>query len=532
MPVLAQTAQTGPSAAAQPQPSPKFSIRGFKIMGENPLSASETTEVLAAFLRTDADIDSLQKATAALEARLRERGYGLHRVALPPQEISDTVQLEIVKFAINQIFIERQNDAAPPMPVDAKDARYSDANIMRSVPELRAGATPNFRQLAVQTAIANESAAKQITVALKESDQPDKIDATLKVRESKPWWASLNASNSGSPSSGNDRVTLSAAHANLWNADHQASLSITTSAERTRDVQQYGLNYRMPLYELGGVVGVVLTKSSVVGNFGTFTSTGAGQTWGVNYVHHLKPIAGYRGFVNLGLDNKRFDITQINGFPSPGQMQRRSQPISVGYNARSDSDASNFSYSVDLAANLSGASGNDLVSYQSEDPRVATTRFKIVRASMSYLAPLFERKWTLGVRSQLQWTPTALIAGEQFGIGGSGSVRGTSERPISGDKGASISAELGSPELFSGMRAVGFVDLGYLTNVTSNGATKLGNDRLASAGLGLRYFHPVGLSITMDFGRITTGSKVPLTINSASPQRGDEKMHLNASMRF
>ncbi len=501
-------------------------------MGENPLSDAETTTVLAAFLRQDADIDSLQRATTALETKLRERGFGLHRVALPPQEISDTVQLEIVKFAINQVVIERVNDAAPPVAVDVSNARYSDANILRSVPELRAGTTPNFRQLAVQTAIANESSAKQITVALKESDQPDKIDATVKVRESKPWWASISATNSGSPSSGNDRVSLSAAHANLWGLDHQISLSLTTSAEKTRDVQQYGLNYRMPLYGLGGVVGAVLTKSNVVGSFGTFTSTGAGQTWGVNYVQHLLPVGGYRGFVTVGLDNKRFDVAQINGIPSPGQMQRRSQPFSVGYNARNDSDASNFSYSVDLAVNVPGGQGNDLLSYQSEDPRVTTAKFSIVRVSMNYLTPLFDRQWTLGVRSQLQWTPQALIAGEQFGIGGSGSVRGTSERPIAGDKGASVSAELGSPELFSGLRAVGFVDLGYLTNVISNGATKLGSDRLASAGLGLRYFNPIGLSLSMDYGRITSGSRVPVSINTASPQRGNEKMHLNASIRF
>jgi hypothetical protein len=34
----------------------------------------------------DATIETLQKATAALEEALKERGFGLHRVVLPPQE--------------------------------------------------------------------------------------------------------------------------------------------------------------------------------------------------------------------------------------------------------------------------------------------------------------------------------------------------------------------------------------------------------------------------------------------------------------
>ncbi len=527
---LAQAQPATPSA-----PSPKFAIRGFDVTGDNPLGAADTTALLAPFLRQDADIDTLQRATAALEARLRDMGFGLHRVSLPPQEIGDTVKLSIVRFTINRVSIERTGDTPTPpnaQPAKPHTPRYDDANVLASLPELQTGATPNFRVLAVQTGIANDSAAKQVTVALKESDQADKIDAAIRVRESKAWWASLSASNSGSPSSGNDRLTLSAAHANLFNSDHQLALSITTSAEKTKDVQQYGLNYRLPVYGWRGVLGASLTQSNVVGNFGTFTSTGAGRTWGLNYTHHLLPQAGHRGFVTLALDNKRFDVAKINGFASPGQLQRRTQAVSVGYNARHDSDASNVSYSVELAANTSGGLGNDLLSYQTEDPRVSTQRFQVVRASMNYLAPLWERKWLVGVRSQLQWTPHALIAGEQFGIGGNGSVRGTSERPVSGDKGASVSTELTSPELWSGMRAVGFIDLGYLTNVVSNGATKLGNDKLASAGLGLRYFHGSGFSLALDYGRITTGSGVPVSINSASPQRGNEKMHLNASMRF
>ena len=59
---------------------PVFTIRGFEVSGENPLAQGETSAVLAPFLRNDASMETLQKATAALEAALKARGFALHRL--------------------------------------------------------------------------------------------------------------------------------------------------------------------------------------------------------------------------------------------------------------------------------------------------------------------------------------------------------------------------------------------------------------------------------------------------------------------
>ena len=103
---MALLASTTVSAQTQPQkssPSPSFVIKGFNITGENPLPDGEVSRVLAPFLRNDATIETLQKATAALEAAMKAKGYALHRVALPAQEVGESVQLEIVKFVIGKV---------------------------------------------------------------------------------------------------------------------------------------------------------------------------------------------------------------------------------------------------------------------------------------------------------------------------------------------------------------------------------------------------------------------------------------------
>jgi hemolysin activation/secretion protein len=513
LPALAQ--QSAPGGAPAPAPSPVFAIKGFKVTGENPLGEAETARILAPYVRVDATLETLQKATAALEAALREHGFGLHRVALPPQEVGDTVALNVVKFTISRVSIEGLKI-------------YDEANIRRSLPELKEGQTPNFKTLAIQTAIANENPNKQVQVGIKEADQPDQIDANITVKESRPWTFAASLSNAGSDSSGRDRFTLSGGHTNLFNRDHQFVGAYTTSIERISDVRQLGLSYKVPLYALGGVVGASYTRSDVVGNFGTFTSTGAGHTFGLNYTHYLPPDGGRRSYVSVALDDKLFRATVIND--QTVGVDRRSRPLTVGYASRTESDTAVWGYSVDLALNTPGGHGNDLESYRAEDPNIDTAHWKALRGAANYSAP-FMGNWVWSVRGQYQYSPNVLISGEQFGLGGISSVRGTAiERPIAGDKGLSATLEVTTPELLPGLRLLGFVDAGGLSN-NHPIAPRPQSDRLASAGLGLRYGKgPYAVSV--DYGRIITGSRVPLTVNSASPQRGDGRFYINVSVRF
>ena len=512
---LPALAQQTPPAAGQSVPSPGFAIKGFQVTGDNPLDDGETSRVLAPYLRADATIETLQKATAALEAALRERGFGLHRVALPPQEVGDRVTLNIVKFTINRVTME-------PLTI------YNEANICHSIPELKEGQTPNFRVLAVQTAIANENPNKQIQVGIKEADEPDKIDATVTVKESRPWTFGASLSNAGSASSGRDRFTISGGHTNLFNRDHTFIGAYTTSLERTSDVKQLGLSYKVPLYTLGGVVGANYTRSDVVGNFGTFTSTGAGHTFGVNYTHYLPPDGGRRNYLSLAYDDKLFRASVIND--QTIGVDRRSRPLTLGHSSRTETDTAVWGYNVDFAFNTPGGHGNDLESYRAEDPNIDTARWKALRGGASYSGS-WRGSWTWSVRGQYQYSPDALISGEQFGLGGQGSVRGTSiERPISGDKGLALTFELTTPELMQGLRLLAFLDAGWLGN-NNPAPPKPTSDRLASAGLGMRYGSG-NYSLSVDYGQILQGSRVPLTLNSSSPPRGDDRFYVIFSVRF
>ena len=518
--VVAQSIPNPPASMATVTPS--FAIRGFNIKGENPLSTAQTSTVLAPFLRTDATIDTLQKATSALEGALRDAGFGLHKVALPPQEVGDTVTLEIVKFTIGRVVVTGNQN-------------FDEANIRASLPELAEGQSPNFKRLAVQTALANDNPSKQATVSLKESPEADKIDVTVQVRDAKPWFGAMTLNNNGNASSGRDRLTLSAGHNNLFNRDHQATLAYTTSAERPSSVRQWGMNYKIPFYSTRGTLGVSATKSDVLGTFATFTSTGVGHTFGLNYTIANEPEGGRRSYFTLSLDDRVFGAAVINGIAVG--VDRRSRPVGLGYRVSHESDASAWSYHADIAANLGSGNGNNLTAYRSEysNPTtglgISSRAFRILRAGQQYSSSLGDA-WLWSLRSEWQWSDIALISGEQMGLGGVSSLRGAPDRAISGDGGLQTSLEVTSPELAQGLRLIGFVDAGWLSNRSADGVRRVAHDHLASLGFGLRYGHASGISLNADYGRLLSSSKLPLATNSSAPQKGDDKLHVTLSVRF
>jgi hemolysin activation/secretion protein len=498
-------------------PPPVFAIKGYRVTGENPLGDAEAQRILAPFVRNDATIETLQQAATALEKALRDHGYGLHRVALPPQEVGQTVQLDIVKFTVGRVDVEGRKI-------------YSEANVRRTLPELKEGSTPNFQRLAIQTAIANENPNKQIQVGLKESDELDKIDATIVVKEQKPWNFGVGISNAGTKNSGRDRFTVTASHSNLWDMDHQFVGAYTTSLQHPSDVKQIGLSYKVPLYALGSVVGVSATKSDVVGNFGAFSSTGAGHTLGASYTKYLPPQGGRRSYVSVAIDEKLFKATEIDQTPIPGAEDRRSVPVTVSYTARKETDKYVFGYDIGIAVNTGIGNHDDLASWRSEDPRVSTVHFKALRGDVNYVAPL-TNDWLVTARGSWQLSPDVLISGEQFGLGGIGSVRGTDlDRPITGDSGLSATVEALTPQLLPGLRALAFIDGGLLWNHDATPA-KPSSDHLMSAGIGLRYAKDA-FALSFDYGRIFVGSRVDPAFNSAAPKKGEHRFYASAQLRF
>ena len=494
----------------------EFAITGFEVTGSNPLSHEETQRLLAPFLRPRAGMDTLQQAVAALQAALRERGHELHEVVLPPQELHGAVRLEVVSVRLGSVRIEGL-------------ALRSERNIRRALPELAEGQAPNLRRLATQTAIANLNPSRHVEVSVSPGAEALQLDATVRVTESKPWHASALLSNGGNEVSGRDRFTVAAAHTNLFGRDHQLEAAFTTSLERSSDVRQFGVGYTVPLYRQLSVVTGRFVRSDVVGDFGGFTSTGAGHVLHLSYALHLLPRGSHRMQVGAGIEDRLFEASTVSGVVVG--VDRRSRPLKLTYALRTEAGPVALNYAIELAANTGGGRGNSLDSYRAEYPAIRTHRWKALRGTLDHWGA-FGTGWNWTARVLLQYSPDALITGEQFGLGGMGSVRGTSvDRPIAGDSGASVSLEVQSPALAEGLRATAFADAGWIGNRDADGLQRLRSDALASVGLGLKYTASWAFA-SAEYARLLRGSRQPTSVNSFAPQKGDDRLYLQVGVRF
>ena len=505
-------AQTLPMAT--PTQSPVFSIRGFKVTGDNPLADGETTRILAPFLRADATLDTLQSAATALDAALRLQGFSLHRVSLPPQEVGDTIALQISSFKLGKINV-------------VNDTPYSTANVRQALPELREGTTPNFSRLSIQNALANESLNRRLSVVMNESDVAGEIDATIRVKGERPWLAAVSLSNGGSRETGRDRVTLVASHGNLWDRDHAIDVAYTTSLDSPSAVRQLGASYKVPFYNWGAVVSASLSSSTVKGDFGTFTTNGAGSSMGLGYVQHLGGSDSTRHFLQFRLDDKLSKASSVNGLAVG--VDRRSRPITVGYLVKGEVNGAPFGFGIDYAINSPTGGGNNDIAYQLEDPqRPLRARWSKLRIDGNVSVEL-PAKWQLLWRGQAQHANAPLISSEQLVAGGRTWLRGAGS--VFGDRGLLSALDVYSPELSPGLRGLLFFDVASLGN--NNGTlARPASDSLASAGLGLRYNHTGGWYLVADYAQVLKGSSIALSTNSAAPQRGNSSVYVTVGARF
>ncbi len=524
----------------------RFRITEFVVEGDNPLSGRATRALLAEFVGEHSGLDKLQAATERLEDALAKRGYTFHTVSLPPQSLqAGVVRLEITAPTLGHVDI-------------SGNRFFSDRNILTSLPELRpaialiedratpaldsaideidAGRTPalqsaivriNTRRLSRALQVANMHPTKKTRLRFIPGDDPSQINANIVVEDQRPLQRFVWLNNTGSESTGETRLGFGLQHGNLFDRDHVATFTYTTSPDKADDVRQYGLQYQIPLYRIGGLINGFYAKSDVdtgrVADF--FDVSGAGTVAGVRYTQLFAKRGRYGQRLAASITDKLFENdVDFEGMPLGTDV--RSRPLALRYLGQWKTPRLNTGYYLDIATNLSGGSNNDDLSYTASrsgsDSDWSALRFG---ASATYLI----KDWVLMGKLDGQHTAEPLIPGEQFGLGGVNSVRGFEEREISGDRGLQAKLEAWAPPFRkTNVRVIGFLDTGAV-RLEDPLPGENSRENIASIGLGLRGSWGGRLSWKLDWGYATNGVSVNRVDGT---QDGDSKLHFNLGYRF
>ena len=507
---------------APPAGAPLLDIKRFVIEGDNPLSEQESQALLAPHLGPHNDLASIEAAASALEKAIRDRGQVFHRVIVPAQNPdSGELKLRVLKFSLADVAV-------------SGNRFFTRENILRSLPAFKSGGSPDIQELGRQLTLANEHPAKRLTVQFKESPKPDHIDADIVVRDVPAAQTFVGLTGGGrdfdnnlNRNTGYTRLTIGHQRSNLFDLDHALTLAYTTSPDHLDRVSQYGVFYWMPLYSYHTSLSAYWTKSDVdTGSVGVggvnFNVSGKGEFFGLRATYALPKYRAISHNVSIAIDSRYFESSVGFAGGALPTTTVGSMPVSLRYTVRSDQQWGGFGGNIEYVANLSGGRANDARSYTTSRA-TADTHWNVLRWEADLLYNLGNR-WSLGAKLKGQTTDDILIPGEQFGIGGVGSVRGLKEREATGDRGYTANIELTAPAIYAGIVPFAFTDFGRRMHITPVAGIAQ-KDNVASAGFGARWNWEKGLDVTVSYANVLNG------IAGGTP-RGHDKVNFSLFYRF
>ncbi len=520
----AQTPQPQDPAAARVQ------VSEFVVTGNDLLPEAQLQQVLAPF-KGERTLAELKQAAQAVQDLYSQAGFGAVIAYLPEQtDTAGRVTIAVLEGRIVRVVV-------------SGNKQYTEGNIRASLPLLKEGLTPQVQKIDAEIQLANENASKQVAVSLEPGAAQGEVIATVSVQELPASRWTLSADNTGNASTGRTRVSLGYANAALWDLDHSVSLQYQTSPEKPSRVEVLSGSYRIPLYSIGAALEAFAAHSNVDGGTSTTAAgplqfSGRGNVMGLRFTDYLMRRGELDQRLIFGVDQREYlNNCAITGLPDGACGSAGASvtvhPVSIEYTtqtggARNGGPAAGFNISVARNLNVGGRFG-------------AASDFDAVRAGAkpnytAWRSGLFGSQplpgdWQLQARANGQWSDTALVQGEQFGIGGAASVRGYEEREIVGDSGYVGSFELYSPDFAARLgaaastaRVLAFVDGGHVWNELGlpcrDGQTRC---TLASVGMGLR----LGSNAWQLHADVARAAKA-----AAQTRSGDYRLHFQAGYSF
>jgi hemolysin activation/secretion protein len=498
--MLVNTAQ----AQAPNSTSEKFvrlPVNAVEIQGNTLLPQNELSKIVAHLAGGERTLEDLQRAAATVQQAYRKAGYGGVVAFVPEQDLaSGKILIRVIEGKLARVKISNNH-------------RLDDINIRRSLPNLQEGTTPKVAAIDRDIQLANENPVKELQVKLTPGASPGEIDASVDVVEDKPLRFLLGLDNTGSKPTGDYRVSVGLQHANLWNRDHIGTFQYQTSPTEPDLVRIYSVGYRLPIYGYSSSVDAYYAHSSV--DNGTTTTpagplqfTGTGDVAGLRLNRYLPRMSEYDHRITLGVDWRDFDnecsvgTLGAAGCGSAG-VSVAALPLSIAYTGQVEGPKLTWGSTLSVAYNV-GGSGKETFEAARANAR---KHYTILRLS-AFGGRSLPAGFGLQGRISAQYSPDALIAGEQQGLGGAGNVRGYREREIAGDYGFFVNLEAMGPDLGkkikmkdTSLRPLVFLDYGRVTNHDNTPCHQAQSGCSASSvGLGARVGVGKWLSGRLDVG--------------------------------
>ncbi len=509
-------------SAEAPAAAPlRFDVLVYLVEGNSVLSTPEIERAVYPFLGPQRSVQEIEAARAALEKAYQQRGYLTVSVELPEQQVENgEVRLQVVEGRVEKLRVT--------------GARYHlPSTIREGLPSLAAGSVPQFGQVQQELADLGRQPDRRLTPLLRPGKAPGTLEVELQVEEQLPLHGTLEANSKQSPNTVAGRLEGGLRYDNLFQLGHTLGLNWILAPGNPDHADILTLNYGLP-FAGGDYAYAFITRSDSDVPTGVGGATVVkGTSLGARYRIDLPNRGGLfsHGF-SFGVDHKdnQDDLTQA-GLLVPRSLKYWSLAARYDQSRFDSGDGVTANFDLNLTLGIRGLAERTVDCDGVPTDQFACKRFNaqpnfmVWRAAAEQRRPLWSG-WTLRLRGEAQWANGPLVSQEQYGSGGSSSVRGYQEYEQFGDQGGLLSLELGTPPFWqwSALKfsALGFVERGqaWLIDALPGEDASMA---LASYGLGLAA-EGDGFSSRFEWG-------MPL-FSTSHTRRNDGLFYLSARGEF
>ena len=464
-----------PDIAPSPLPlTDKIIIWKFEVLGNTVFSQEELDKVLKLYTLRPISFTELLEAQVALTNLYVENGYITSGAFIPPQDIENrVVKIQAVEGRVENIEIT--------------GLKRLNANYVRSRLELATGTPVNqeklleaLQLLRLDPLIANLSA------ELSAGIHPASSILEVNVQEADAFSGQISFDNYRVPSVGSNRRQAEITHNNLLGFGDRINIAYvnTDGSDALSD-----LSYTVPINPYNGTISLVhnRTDSEIIEEpFDELDIESQSRHYEIAYRQPVYQTPNQDIAVGIAFTRDDSETSLLGrGYPlsrgasDDGELSISALRLFQEYVDRRESQVFAFRSQFSIGIDAFDATINDR-----DKP---DSKFFAWRGQAQYFKLLAEDT-SLLIKADLQFADRALVALEQFSLGGVFNVRGYRQDALLADNGFSASAEIRTPilripEWQTTLQVVPFVDFG---TVWSSDDVEFEENTLVSIGAGLR----------------------------------------------
>ena len=453
-----------------------FELKGIKLEGATVYGEEQLQPLYASKLGTKVTLDDLNQIAADITAYYRNHGYILTRAIVPPQKANDGVfTLRIVEGFVNDVRL-------------TGDVGKGNDDLLNAYAEKIRNAKPlNSETLERYLLLMQDLPGVEARAVLAPDDKVQGATDVIITITRRTVQGAVSLDNRAGTYLGNEEATASVFLNNLIGRDDQTQLRVSNSIFDRSDMLFGEVRHTEPVDTEGTTVSFAANKvrTEPGGNLKDLDIHGDSGAFSLSATHPFIRSRRENWYVNTDFTFRDVEVDTLG--LSLYKDKTRVLTLGTAYdfvdswagiNKLETSVGHGFNWDTGEGANdRSRANGN--------------TDFTKMNGKVTRIQPIYG-PFSLFASASGQYAYQALLASEEFTVGGSEFGSAYDPAEISGDSGVAARAELQfnqsvDSEYMPQYQLYTFYDIGKVWNRDAIVGTEDSHDSLASAGVGARF---------------------------------------------